>query len=197
MNNKFCSFTHFWLKVWLVIVAVSCATMPTANAGGWKLNRYIWDGKSHSEDLRITNAEGPEYGTVVTGFDSIPRKETSYSSPYNPLRSMVGVNYGVAGGPNSYTSSHQGIVGGSGEVNTSVSAEFVWQRNQIYFYDPATGQSSFVSDPNDNPPTYIYVRETFSASAGKSVPLINSGYSFLNPWNGEYYDIESRITALD
>ena len=188
MNNKPFSVVSLWFNLLLVIAIAWGAALPQAYAGEWKLSGYFWDGKSHSELLVASNRGGP-YETYVGGSDVIPRRQSWSYPPSSASITASGENRGQL--PN-YAVKHSGVANGNASIGSSVRAEFIWKRNQLYSPDPSTGISFPVDDPNDNPPDYVYVRETSSVSAGKSIgqPDGNAtGYSESRPWFGDYFSI--------
>ena len=177
----------FSMKFWpslLAFLMVLCLSTSMARAGQWELENYYWSGASNDIDLAlVNNYETKGYDTLMRNRKSFARNEgwlaleNSHRTPYathlypGPLVGEFPIR--ISGVAPAYVS-----------AGATVHAVFVWKRSLKMVFD-ANGAYTSIPDPDDNPPSYIYVRELGGAYA--SYLTHPGGHSTLDPWPAGYY----------
>ena len=178
-----------WCALLWAVVAALCLTASPARAGGWEIEGYYWSGSAKSSHLTwYYSSYEKKYFTAHDKWSLVARDQrhvnTDTGAPHSidlSTSPMRGSNYG--GAP-----FLPGIRPGASILGASVYARLVWKRNPSY-YEKGSGQYIASPDPYDNPPPYIYVRESGSLFASQG--LVNGNRSILNAWQGDYYDIKA------
>ena len=194
------------MKRWqsaLVSLFLMCLLAMPATAGEWKLDGYFWSGTATSVEVSWRqNYNDQSYETRTQTRKRVFRNgqsvgENASGSDAPPTSAYISASgYPIWG----ESVKHKGITKANGDVSSSVYARFIWQRNMKVGYSEVTGPSTEYPDPDDNPPSYIYVRETASVSADTSIRQGDgnpTGYNAIKHWQGDYYEIKGSGMGVE
>ncbi len=190
MNKLFA--TKIWQSLWASLLLVLLTT-SAAHAGQWELEGYFWSGKANSLDVFWSGNAQQGYQTPSYNQKNIARNETGDDEDGPPSYARVSTS---GSRPWIETTPHKGILETSGEIGSSVYARFNWRRNTTGNYDEATGDYTEFPDPDDNPPSHVYVRETASVFAHTNIHHVDWWpYSDPTPWEDDHFQITGE--AMD
>ncbi len=191
------------MKRWpsaLASLLLMCLLAVPAVAGEWEFDGYYWSGSSNSVNLTWTRKYsngGESYNSYTQTGKNVFRDQKQ--DAYHPIpphyAEIITSGLGLSG----ESVRHSGLATPTGEIGSSVYARFNWRRDMKGGYDEATGDYSEYPDPDDNPPSYVYVRESASVSAGGYIQQQHgnpTGYTILSPWLGDYYDIQGEAMGV-
>ena len=175
----------------LASLLLVCLMAPVAHAGQWEIEDYFWSGSSTSAEVRWAQDDHGNHQTLIQK-QSFAVRDQSYGT-FTEITPHTA--YVQTSGLGDYYGTYQkGIAKFSGEIGSSVYARIKWRRNTTWTYDDTTNDYSEFPDPNDNPPSYIYVRENASVIAYTNIVQQHrnpTGYTYARPWMGDYYEIKA------
>ena len=187
----------FSMKIWqgfLASLLLLCLCAPSAHAGQWEFQGYYWSGSANSVGLNLSDNRDGSYKTYIQNSKRSARNQLQTQGNYTPDSASVAVR-GAYSGANfdSTLPPQKGSPGASGSVGSSVYAVFHWKRNLKSYYNGTMDYPETIPDPDDNPPTHIYVREkgTIYGNTGIYQDYQRpTGYDDADPWPGNYYEIK-------
>ena len=182
-----------WCALLWAVVAALCLTASPARAGGWEIEGYYWSGLAKSSQLTwYYSYYEKKYFTATDETSVVNRNEPNAhsGSPSSISLGTSGLTSNRRGAP-----FLPGVRAGVSSLSCSVYARLVWKRDQVQYYDATTHNSFVGPDLNDNPPPFIYVRESGSLYAESDIYQGDgngTGYSNLNRWQGNYYELKAN-----
>lgn len=189
-----------WQSALASLLLVMLLALP-ATAGGWKLDGYYWSGTATSAEVswRQDYHSTGSYETDIKTRKDVFRNGAAIGQSYNqPTHAQVSTSGYPLWGGSSVRS--KGIAEAKGTIGSSVYARFTWQRTMMSSYDTTIGNFHYYPDPDDNPPSYVYIREQASVSASTNIRQFDGNptlYDYLRPWQGNYYEIQGSGMGLE
>ena len=192
MNKLFA--TKIWQSLWATLLFVLWTT-TSANASGWELDGYYWSGSSET----IGILKSPSFGDGKYIYYKGRNKESARNQraespgPIIPIFAEIIIGSGTPSSEEGLTKQNTAPTP-TASVGSSVYAVFTWRRNSKTYFNQLTGHYETIPDPNDNPPSHIYVREEGGVSGG-SGRIDRNGPN--RNWKGDYFTITGSAMGVD